>query len=427
MPVPQRCDAIPAYTRRMVRKLLALALSLAPLALATMPVEEFRARRANLRKSLDGVLVLAGYIEGRDEVFRVSQDPNFFYLTGWTQPGARLLVTPTEEILFLPHHNPRVEHYQGKRSSAEDADVHTVTGFDQVLSIEKFESELDKALNAHDKLYAPFRQAFTEKLQAGYPFRELSDAVPVITKLRVKKSPAELAAIQHATDVSVDAHRAAWKRMAPGLYEYQIGATLWDTFLENGCEGVAYSPIVGSGSNSTVLHYASNGRRMDRGQVVVIDSAGQCDNYASDITRTAPVGGKFTARQREIYNIVLGAQNAAIAALKPGARLSGPGETLTKLAKDYMDAHGKDSHGEGLGKYFVHGIGHQVGLQVHDPNIEGPLEAGMVVTIEPGIYIEEEGIGVRIEDVVLVTENGPKVLSAALPREPDQIEKAVAK
>jgi Xaa-Pro aminopeptidase len=166
---------------------------------------------------------------------------------------------------------------------------------------------------------------------------------------------------------------------------------------------------------------------MDRGEVVVIDAAAECDSYASDITRTLPVGGSFSPRQREIYELVLAAQKAAIAALKPGARLAGPGDTLTKVAKDYMDAHGKDLHGAGLGKYFVHGIGHQVGIEVHDPNIDGPLEAGMVVTVEPGIYVAEEGIGVRIEDVVLVTENGAKVLSAALPKEPDEIEKAVVK
>jgi Xaa-Pro aminopeptidase len=205
-----------------------------------------------------------------------------------------------------------------------------------------------------------------------------------------------------------------------------LAAKVVDTFLEHGCE-VAYSPIAGSGPNSVVLHYAVNQRKIDNGEVVVLDAAAECDSYASDITRTVPVNGKFSPRQREIYQVVLGAQKAAIAALKPGMRLSGDGNSLTKIAKDYMNAHGKDLHGEGLGKYFIHGIGHQVGLQVHDPNITGPLQAGMVVTVEPGIYIEEEGIGVRIEDVVLVTENGAKVLSAALPREPDEIEKAVAK
>lgn len=414
----------------MVRRLLAAALLMALLSLpvaAKMPLDEFKTRRANLRSSLDGVLVLFGRVENRDEVFRVEQEPNFYYLTGWSQPGARLLLTPTRELLFLPHHNERLEHFQGRRSSAEDADVHSSTGFEEVRPTEKFEFELGQALSEQDKLYAPLNQSATEKLKTLYPLREISDAVPLITKLRVKKSPAELAAIQHATDVSVEAHRAAWKRMAPGLSEYQIAAVLWSTYIENGCEGVAYSPIVGSGINSTILHYSANQRRMDRGEVVVMDAAAQCDDYASDITRTVPVGGKFTARQREIYKIVLGAQKAAIAALKPGVRMAGLGDNLTQVARDYMDAHGRDKHGEPLGKYFIHGLGHQVGLEVHDPGIDGVLEAGMVVTIEPGIYIPEESIGVRIEDVVLVTENGAKVLSSALPKEADEIEKAVAK
>jgi Xaa-Pro aminopeptidase len=410
-----------------MRRFLALTLLLAPIVPAKMPLDEYRTRRANLRKSLDGVVLLAARTEGRDEVFRVDQEPNFYYLTGWSDPDARLLITPSREILFLPHHNQRRELYMGKRASAEDSDVHALTGFEDVLPIEKFEAELDQALSANEKEYALLNSPFSDKLKSLYPFRDISDAAPVIAKLRMKKSAAELAAIQHATDVTLEAHRAAWKRMASGIYEYQLEATLVNTFLENGCEGVSYAPIVGSGPNSTVLHYSSNHRRADRGEVVVIDSAAQCDGYASDITRTSPIGGKFSPRQREIYEIVLGAQNAAIAAAKPGIRLSGPTDSLTRIAKDYMDAHGKDLHGAPLGKYFIHGIGHQVGLQVHDADAGGPLEAGMVVTIEPGIYIPEENIGVRIEDVILVTENGAKLLSAALPREPDEIEKAVAK
>jgi len=398
----------------------------APL-VARMPLDEFRARRANLRKSLDGVLVLAAAAEGRDAVFRFTQEPNFYYLTGWSQPGDRLLMTASSEILFLPHHNERGELYTGKRASAEDAGVQALTGFDEVLPIERLEAELDKALNSSEKLYALAGESVSDQLRARYPFREISDGAPLITKLRVKKSAAEIAAIQHATDVSIEAQRAAWKRIASGAYEYQVAATLEYGFLDSGCEGPAYAPIVGSGPNSTLLHYDANDRRMDSGEVVVMDAAAECNDYASDLTRTLPVGGKFSARQREIYQIVLGAQKAAIAAVKPGARLSGDGETLTKVARDYMDGHGKDLHGETLGKYFTHGIGHQVGLEVHDPNVEGPLEAGMVITIEPGIYIPEEKIGVRIEDVVLVTENGAKVLSAALAKEPEQIEKAVVK
>lgn len=396
-------------------------------AVVAAPLDEFRARRANLRKSMDGVLVLAAASEGRDAVFRFTQEPNFYYLTGWRQPGARLLITASSEILFLPHHNEHGELYTGKRASAEDAGVRALSGFDEVLPIERLEAELDKALNSSEKLYALAGEPVTDQLRARYPFREISEGAPLITKLRVKKSAAEIAAIQHATDVSIEAQRAALKRIASGAYEYQVAATLEYGFLDSGCEGPAYAPIVGSGPNSTQLHYDANDRRMDSGEVVVMDAAAECNDYASDLTRTLPVGGKFTARQREIYQIVLGAQRAAIAAVKPGARLLGDGETLTKVARDYMDGHGKDLHGETLGKYFTHGIGHQVGLEVHDPNVEGPLEAGMVITIEPGIYIPEEKIGVRIEDVVLVTEVGAKVLSAALAKEPEQIEKAVVK
>ena len=411
----------------MVRRTLASLLLLAWTCAAKFPVDEYRARRANLRKTLDGVVVLFGHTEARDQIYRATPEPNFYYLTGWVEPDARLLITPAREVLFLPHHNQRLEHYEGRRSSAEDQDARAATGFKEVLPLEKFEAELDKALEANENLYALLNRPSTELLKARYPFREVLDAAPLITRLRVTKSPAELAAIQHATDVSMDAHRAVWKRIAAGLYEYQLAATFEDIFLERGCEGPAYSTIVGSGPNSTVLHYSANQRRMDRGELVVMDAAAECDSYASDITRTVPVGGKFTPRQREIYSIVLGAQKAAIAALKPGTRLAGEGDTLTKIAKDYMDAHGKDLHGAGLGKYMIHGIGHQVGIDVHDPNIDGPLEAGMVVTIEPGIYLDEEHIGVRIEDVVLVTEHGARVLSAALAKEPDEIEKATSR
>ena len=264
-------------------------------------------------------------------------------------------------------------------------------------------------------------------MRRRYPFREVADATPLIAKLRVKKSAAEIAAIQHATDVSIEAHRAVWKRLAAGQYEYNVAAILTGAFLDEGCEGPAYSPIVGAGPDAAILHYMINRRRMDRGELLLVDAAAQCEGYASDITRTVPVGGKFSARQREIYQVVLGAEKAAIGAVRPGGWLSGSGESLTKIARDYINAHGKDLHGDPLGKYFTHDIGHQVGLEVHDPPSDGPLEAGMVITIEPGVYIAEEKLGIRIEDVVLVTPNGAKVLSAALPKEPDEIEKAVSR
>ncbi|MGI8746103.1 MAG: aminopeptidase P N-terminal domain-containing protein [Bryobacteraceae bacterium] len=420
-----------------MRKLLLpaiVALSLCPaFAAPAIPAQEYRARRAALRKDLDGTIVLFGRTEGPDELYGFIQEPNFLYLSGWTEPAAILLIAPAGEILFLPPHNERRERYTGKRSSASDTDARAFTGFDTVLGLEKFETELDKALSAHENVYMLPSQPETEKLKMRYPFRDFANAGPRIAKLRMKKSPAEIEAIQHSTDVSMQGHRAAWKRMAAGLYEYQLAATVGNIYSENGCERHAYAPIVGSGPNGTILHYGANRRRMDQGELVVMDTAAECADYASDITRTVPVSGRFTTRQRELYNIVLGAQQSAIAAIKPGVRFGGPPgdgtdvKSLNQIALDYMNSHGKDLHGKPLGKYFIHGLGHQVGLEVHDATAPGPLEAGMVITIEPGIYIPEEGIGIRIEDVVLVTANGARVLSAALPKEPDELEKALAR
>jgi len=203
-----------------------------------------------------------------------------------------------------------------------------------------------------------------------------------------------------------------------------------ETYFDQGCERHAYAPIVGSGPNAAVLHYSQNRRRMDGGELVLMDVAAECSMYASDITRTVPVNGKFTARQRELYEVVLGAQKAAIAAIKPGIMLGSSKNKvgLQKIATDYIDSHGKDLKGASLGRYFIHGLGHHVGLDVHDatdPSL--PLQAGMVITIEPGVYLPDEGIGIRIEDVVLVTEDGAKVLSSSLPREVNEIEKAMAR
>jgi Xaa-Pro aminopeptidase len=410
---------------------LGLTLALAVLQ-AKGPSDAFRARRTALRQSLgdqgaDGVLLLRGHTEPYDPIYRFKQDPNFYYLTGWTQPGAALLLTPSEEILFLPAHNEIAEKYSGKRVSPTDPGVRALTGFDNVLPIDRMESELDRALASHSRIYAPWTETYATQLRARYPFREVADASPLIAKQRVIKSADEIAAIQHATDVSLQAHRAAWKRLLAGEYEYNLAASLIGAFLDAGCEGPAYSPIVGAGPDGAILHYMTDQRRMDAGELVVIDAAAQCDQYASDITRTVPVSGRFTPRQRELYEVVLGAQKAAIAAVRPGVQIAGSRESLTQIARDYMNAHGKDLHGEPLGKYFTHDIGHQVGLDVHDPPADGPLAANMVITIEPGVYIPEEKLGIRIEDVVLVTPSGAKVLSAALAKEPDEIEKILAK
>jgi Xaa-Pro aminopeptidase len=200
-------------------------------------------------------------------------------------------------------------------------------------------------------------------------------------------------------------------------------------FRRRGCEWPSYPPIVGSGFFSTVLHYDADDHQMNDGDVVVLDVAGSYSGYASDITRTLPVDGHFTPRQREIYEIVLGAQSAVLTAVKPGAMFRGHGKepSLQQIAYEYINTHGKDLHGKPLGPYFIHGIGHSVGLNVHDPaEYEQPLQAGMVITDEPGIYIPEEKLGVRIEDDILVTQDGAELLTRRLPRTVDEIEKIMA-
>ncbi len=404
---------------------------------------DFASRREKLRKSIpNGILVLFGDKESEDLHDSFFQEPNFYYLSGWEEPGAILIITPApekdepaarereqvpREILFLPQRVPSEEKWTGRKLGPSDSKVKERTGFASVLPAEQFESELGKLLTVYPTLYAVTSDPASAALGKLAPMRTITDSKMAITRLRMEKSPDEITAIQKATDASIDAHRAAWKAIAPGKYEYQIAAVMVGTYMAEGCRRSAYAPIVGSGPNSTTLHYSQNARRMDAGEVVVMDVAGECGNYASDITRTVPANGKFTARQREIYDVVLGAQKAAIAALKPGVTLGRTGpNSLYTIAYDYINTHGKDSHGQPLGKYFIHGLSHDVGLDVHDPaDYTMPLKAGMVVTVEPGVYIPEENIGVRIEDVVLVTETGAKVLSEALPTDPDAIERAI--
>jgi Xaa-Pro aminopeptidase len=214
----------------------------------------------------------------------------------------------------------------------------------------------------------------------------------------------------------------------PGLWEYEVAARMQFEYQRRGCEWPAYPPIVGTGFDSTVLHYDRNSNQMKDGDLVVMDVAGAYSGYTSDITRTLPVNGRFTPRQKELYEIVLAAADAAIAAAKPGVYLGRRGaKGLHEIAYDYINTHGKDLHGKPLGKYFIHGLSHSIGLNVHDPfDYSQPLQPGMVVTIEPGIYIQEEKLGVRIEDDILITENGCEVLTRRLPRTVGEVERAMA-
>ncbi len=417
------------------------------------PNSVYAERRAKLAAQIDAPVVLWGYTgrEEASEAYVFAQEENFYYLTGHNEEGAGLIIFPTKhapaataadvphDILFLPAKDPAKEKWNGLRMSPSDPGIEARTGFASVqdFSAMRVVVERSAALNANLDTILPY-----EREQGGYPHEKqvvdwlqlvapqakLKDIRSNIETLRQIKSPGELEFLQQAIDLSLDAQLAAMKMMRPGLFEYQIAAKMVEVHAMGGSEAEGYAPIVGAGPNSTALHYDKLSRKIQDGDIVVMDVGAQYSGYSADITRTIPANGKFTPRQREIYEIVLGAQNAALAALKPGADLCRKGnKSAYHIAYEYINSHGKDLHGKPLGQYFIHGLGHPIGLNVHDPGSScQPLQAGMVITDEPGIYIPEENLGVRIEDDVLITETGNKLLSAHLPRSPDEIEQIMA-
>lgn len=412
------------------------------------PLAAFQQRRAELAKQTsDGIVVLYGYKETDVAAATTSfrQNENFYYLTGWDQPSAKMMIVPAadassapQEILFIPPKDKSQERWTGPRLDPKSSDASAVTGFAKVMSTTQFNAQLQKALKRFHKIYTEltpqpesgeecFEKDEVANLHQLAPTATLADLRPRVTRMRMVKSPGEIALIRKAVHASVDAQLAAMKAVHPSMWEYQAAALIKYTFENEGCEWPSYPPIVGSGFNSTVLHYDDDSSQMQAGDVVVIDAAGSYSGYASDITRTLPVDGHFTARQLEIYNVVLGAQRAAIAAARPGAYVSDGQKSLYRIAYDYINSHGRDLQGGRLGKYFIHGLSHPVGLNVHDPYIPNlPLEPGMVITIEPGIYIPQEKIGVRIEDMILITPNGAEVLTRRLPKDPQAVEQIMA-
>lgn len=422
-------------------------------ALDRQPNADYHARRTALADKLNGgvAVIFAGTeAEGPNATYGFRQDDNFYYLTGIPEPGGALLVAPAinkgspqayTEILFLPSRDLKQEKWTGPKLGPEDAQAASATGFDRVASLDALPQELSKVLAAgRTNLYVDTPDSGEQNGASNFldwarranslPMgTHVQDVKPTLAELRVIKDAGEIERIRHATNASVAAHFAALAMMKPGLNEHDVATQMIYEFMKGGCERPAYAPIVGTGAFSTVLHYSADDKPIKDGDVVVMDVAGEYAMYASDVTRTAPANGKFTPRQREIYNIVLGAQQAAINAFKSGQySLSGQDNSLYKIAYDYINSHGKDLHGQPLGQYFIHGLGHYVGLNVHDPgDNKAKLVPGMVFTIEPGIYIPEEKLGARIEDILWVDPQGKLVnLSGALPHTAEEVEAAMA-
>ncbi len=424
---------------------------------------EYHQRRVKLASALHGgsAVIFAAH-EPPLEYQDYRQDEDYYYLTGLNEPGGALLVIgdgpatttrlgtvvpahPYREILFLPMRNLVREKYTGVKTDAATPGAAALLGVDEVMPL----ADLPKVFGGflgedlprqkqvwtqQDMAVATAALGFTGTVLGTDDLPATHDVRALVVPLRMVKSPAEIALIKKATDASIQSQLAGMRAIKPGVRERTIAGVELATMMAEGCERASYPSIVGSGINSSTLHYAANSRIMESGDVVVIDAAGEYQMYASDLTRTMPVDGHFTARQKEIYNIVLGAQQAAREAFVAGKSKMGnidhradPEMTLDKVAYEYINTHGKDLHGQPLGKYFLHGLGHSVGIDVHDPyDYDKPFEIGSVFTIEPGVYIPEEKIGVRIEDTFYVDEQGKLIdFAEKLPHTADEVEAAM--
>jgi Xaa-Pro aminopeptidase len=409
-----------------------------------VPVERLQARReALIAKLKTGVAIIKGAEELSNDppnsdypqATSFRQDNDFFYLTGLETHDSWLIVSATdsahgEAYLFIPPRDPWRERVTGPQLGP-GAEAAAVTGI-PVANIHAADSVAFYLRRLEAQSGSVFWFRHTERDSKPEFIRELvlrgrgvvaRDLTAVLGALRVVKDAEEIRRLTRAVELTAEGHVAAMRFAKPGVYEYEIEATAEHTFRRLGAERLGYPSIVGSGLNGTVLHYDENRRQTQEGDLVVMDMGAEFGYYTADITRTIPVSGKFTERQRAIYELVLGAQQAAMDAVKPGVTL----RDLDRIARKYMAEHSGDLCGAGdCTRYFIHGLGHWIGMDVHDIGGGVPLAPGMAFTIEPGIYIPEEALGVRIEDDILVTPTGYEILSKGAPRTVAEIEKLMA-
>jgi len=435
---------------------LAVLQAAAPAGEMTISPETARLRRdrlvAELRKQLQpgesGVFYLMGAPPTDLEEFRQTSD--FHYLTGLDAPGAGMLVRfgtdndKMTEHLYLPARNRASEKWVGEAIGPGDLEGDTtapneerrrtieMTGFrgagagdassvGPILSMRRALSSMLARSSAlfldHEPPGLDDPETAESRLAAEvherYPQVRILAATGGLTRLRLVKSPEEIESIRKAAAITCEGHRAAMRMLRPGMREYEIEAVLEYVFTRSGARYSSYPAIVGSGPNSCILHYFRNGRKIEPGDLVLIDAAAEYDRYAMDVTRTLPATGHFTAEQRRVYDAVLKAQREALELVRPGSTI----RDIHERAQKVLDQ-------AGLGDKFLHGCCHYVGLDVHDVGDNTtPLAPGMVLTVEPGAYLTEKGFGVRIEDTVLVTETGHEILSDCVPKDPDDVEK----
>ncbi|MEL0028054.1 MAG: Xaa-Pro aminopeptidase [Perlucidibaca sp.] len=433
-----------------------------------IPATEFAARRAALMRAIGpgAVAIIPAALHhrrNRDTEYRFRQDSDFYYLSGFAEPEALIVLLPGrgegEFVLFCRPRDREMEIWNGYRAGPEGA-VRDF-GADQAFPVSELDSRLPELLAGRARVFAPmgvsadFDPRLTgwlnqvrAKARAGIKAPgELHLLDSALHPLRLLKSEAELAIMQRAADLSAEGHRRAMALAAPGRYEYELEAELLHAFTRHGCAAPAYGSIVGSGANACILHYGENCRRMQAGELVLIDAGGELDHYAADITRTFPVSGRFSGPQRDLYEVVLAAQLAAIGAVRQGGSWQAPHETAVRILTRGLVDHGLlTGEVDGLiesgayRRFYMHRTGHWLGMDVHDVGdyqVDGqwrPLQPGMVLTVEPGLYVAPDdetvaehwrGIGIRIEDDVVVTDGEPRVLTAKTPKSVAEIEALV--
>jgi Xaa-Pro aminopeptidase len=403
-------------------------------------------------------------LRSRDTEYPFRQDSDFHYLCGFPEPDAVLVLVPGREhgecVLFCRERDPKMELWHGYRAGPEGAcadfgadDAFPVGDIDDILpglieGRERVYYSMGRSADFDRRIMASVNLIRSKESSGAVPPGEFTDLDHMLHDLRLKKSAAELRLLAQAGEITARAHCRAMRHARPGVFEYQLEAEMLHEFASGGARYPAYPCIVGSGPNSCILHYTENARALRKGDLVLIDAGCEYQGYAADVTRTFPVSGRFNRQQRAIYGIVLEAQQAAIAAVRPGNHWNAPHEatvavitrglhTLGLLQGDLETLVAAEAYKE----FYMHRAGHWLGLDVHDVGdyrVAGEwrqLEPGMVLTVEPGIYIAPDnlrvaprwrGIGIRIEDDVVVTEDGCQVLTDGVPRQPDAIEALMA-
>ncbi|MEP1266340.1 MAG: Xaa-Pro aminopeptidase [Marinobacter sp.] len=435
-----------------------------------IPVKEFNDRRHRLmeRMAPDSIAILPAAperVRNRDVLHPFRQDSDFHYLTGFGEPEAVLVLIPGREhgesVLFCKERNPEKELWDGFLAGPEGA-IETF-GLDDAFPIADIDDILPGMIEGRSRVYYPLGKdhnfdakvmdwvkLIRSKVRSGaHPPGEFVALEHLLHDLRLYKSAAEIRVMARASEISCEAHKRAMKRAGKGVFEYALEAELIHTFMENGARSTAYPSIVGGGQNACILHYIENSAPLNEGDLVLIDAGCELECYASDITRTFPVSGTFSDEQRALYEVVLAAQYAAIEEVRPGNHWDHPHQAALKVLTQGLIDLGllKDTTVEqaieeqACKPFFMHRTGHWLGMDVHDVgdykvgDAWRELEPGMALTVEPGLYVAPDnssvdakwrGIGIRIEDDVVVTKEGCRVLTEAVPKTIPEIEALMA-